>query len=293
LDDIFDLQDEITETIVGRVEPEIGYAIRKKVQRAPRPNLHAWDCYHLGTANFYKFTAEGNEEAQRLLQRSRELDPRFAEAHAWWAWTTILGMVYWDTEPSPILLDEALAAAQQALALDNQSAIIHNVIARVQLARREYRSALAHGEAAIRLNPTLATAYCALGDSLAYEGHYEEAVAQFEKAVAMSPNHPQLWAFLSYGALAFLFKHEFEKALDWAERASDIPNCQYWAIAHATVALNYLDRPKETRRMVERLLAEQPIFTRAFAEKKLFYLKRPEQLALYLDGLDQAGVPEN
>ena len=171
--------------------------------------------------------------------------------------------------------------------------MIHNIMGRVQLARREYRSALAHEETAIRLNPALAPAYCALGDSLAYEGHYEEAVAQFEKAVAMSPNHPQLWAFLTYGALAYLFKHEFEKALDWAERASDIPNCQYWAIAHAAVALNYLDRPKETGRMVERLLAEQPAFTRAFAEKKLFYLKRPEQRALYLDGLDQAGVPAN
>ncbi len=227
------------------------------------------------------------------MQRSRELDPGFAEAHAWWAWAIILGMVYWDTEPIPTLMDEALAAARQALTLDNQSAIIHSIYGRVQLARREYRSALAHVEEAIRLNPTFAPAYCGLGDSLAYEGHYEEAVVQFEKAVAMSPNHPQLWAFLSYGALVLLFKHEFERALDWAERASEIPNCQYWALAHATVALNYLDRPKETRQMVERLLAKQPTFTRAFAERKLFYLKRPEQLALYLDGLDQAGVPTN
>jgi len=292
LEDIFDVQDEITETIVGRVEPEIGSAYRQKVQRAPRRDLHAWDSYHLGVANFYKFTAEGNQEAQRLLRRSRELDPSFAEAHAWSAWAIILGMVYWDTEPSPSLLDEALAAAQLALALDGQSAIIHNILGRVQLARREYRSAMAHEEAAIRLNPAFAPAYCALGDSLAYEGRYEEAVAQFEKAVEISPNHPQLWAFLSYGALVFLFKHEYEKALDWAERANDIPNCQYWAMAHAVVALNYLDRPEETRRMVERLLAEQPAFTRAFAERKLFYLKRPEQLALYLDGLVQAGVPE-
>ena len=107
----------------------------------------------------------------------------------------------------------------------------------------------------------------------------------------MSPNHPQLWAFLSYGALVLLFKREFGKALDWAERASDVPNCQYWALAHAAVALSFLDRPNEARQMVERLLAEQPTFTRTFAEKKLFYLERPEQLALYLKGLDKAGVP--
>lgn len=291
LEDIFDLQDEITHTIVGRVEPEIGYSIRQKVQRAARRDLRAWDCYYLGSANFYKFTTEGNHEAQRLFQQSRELDPRFAEAHAWWAWSVILGMVYWDTEPSPELMDEALAAAQKALAIDSQSAIIHNILGRVQLARREYRSALAHNETAIRLNPTFAPGYCGLGDSLCYEGHYQEAIAQFEKAVAMSPNHPQLWAFLSYGALAYLFDHKFEKALDWTERASDIPNCQYWTTAHAVVALNYLDRPREAGQMVHRLLHEQPNFSCAFAKKKLFYLKRPEQLELYIEGLRQAGVP--
>ncbi|MGH6932937.1 MAG: tetratricopeptide repeat protein, partial [Dongiaceae bacterium] len=291
LADIFDVQDEITETVVSRVEPEIGTAIRQKLQRAPRRELRAWDCYHLGIANFYKFTAEGNREAQRLLQLSRELDPGFAEAHGWWAYATILGMVYWDTDPDSALMDEALAAAREAVSLDSQNALLYMLMGRIQLARREYRSALAENETAVRLNPTLAPAYCGLGDSLAYEGRYDEAIAQFEKAVEMSPNHPQLWAFLSYGALALLFDHQFEKALAWAERAHDIPNCQYWATAHAAVALAYLERPKEGRRMAERLLAEHPKFTRAFAARKLFYLKRPEQLRLYLEGLDKAGVP--
>ncbi|HSF93540.1 MAG TPA: adenylate/guanylate cyclase domain-containing protein, partial [Thermohalobaculum sp.] len=136
IEDIFDLQDEITETIVGQVEPEIGTVIRQKVQRAPRRDLHAWDCYHLGIANFYKFTAEGNREAQRLLQRSRELDPSFAEAHGWWAYATVLGMVYWDTDPDPALLDEALAAAREAVALDGQNALLYMLMGRVQLARR-------------------------------------------------------------------------------------------------------------------------------------------------------------
>lgn len=291
LEDIFDVQDEITTNIVGRIEPEIGLAIRQKVERAPRPEVHAWDAYHLGVANFYKFTAEGNNEAQRLLRRARELDPAFAEAHAWWAYATILGMVYWDTEPDPALLDEALAATRHAVALDGQNALLYMMMGRVQLARKEYRAALLENEKAIRLNPTLAPAYCALGDSLAYEGRHEEASAQFEKAVDMSPNHPQLWAFLTYGALNCLFAHQFEKALDWAMQAADIPNCQYWATAHAVVALAYLGREDEAARMAARLMAEQPNFTRTFAEKRLFFLKRPEQLALYLEGLEKAGIP--
>lgn len=291
LEDVFDVQDEITETIVGRLEPEVGNAIRRKVEEMPRRNPHAWDCYHLGLAHFYKFTAASNREAQRLFLQSRELDPRFPEAHAWWAYAMILGMVYWDTEPDPALMNEALAATRTAVSLDNQNALLYVLMGRVQLARREYRKALAENETAIKLNPTLAPAYCGLGDSLSYEGRYEEAMANFEKAVEMSPNHPQLWAFLSYGALTLLFDQQFEKALDWAERARDVPNCQYWATAHAAVALANLGRTGDLEKMVHKLMVEEPNFTRSFARKKLFYLKREDQMELYLAGLAKAGIP--
>jgi adenylate cyclase len=291
LEDIFDVQDEITEKIAGQVEPEIGAAERARVTRAPRRNFRAWDYFHLGVTHFYKFTAEDNLEAQRLLQLSRELDDNFGEAHAWWAYARILGMVYWDTEPKKEFLDEALAATNQALELDDQNAVFYFLKARVQLARCEYKSALAENNMAIKLNPTFAGAYCALADSLAYEGRYDEAISKFEKAIELSPNDPQRWAFLTYGALALIFKRDFETALEWAEKAREIPNCQYWTTAHMAVALAFLDRLDEARRSVEKLLVENPAFTTAFAKRKLFYLKRPEQLKLYLDGLAMAGVP--
>lgn len=128
--------------------------------------------------------------------------------------------------------------------------------------------------------------------TLAYEGKYEEAVGQFEKAIALSPNDPQRWAFLTYGALALIFKGDFETALEWAERASVVPNRQYWTTAHIAVALAHLDRPNEARHAIATLLTEKPGFTCAMAQRKLFYIKRPEQLALYLDGLRKAGLPE-
>ncbi len=292
LEDIFDVQDEITATIAARVEPEVGAAERERVARGPRTDLRAWDQYHLGVAHFYKFTAEDNLEAQRLLQASRELDPSFGDAHAWWAYAVTLGMVYWDTEPDEGLLDEALSAAKRALELDDQNAVFYALKARVQLARREYTSALAENEMAVKLNPTFATAYCGLGDSLCYEGRYDEAIERFEKAVELSPSHPQRWAFLTYGALALIFKKDFETALTWTAKAIEIPNCQYWTTAHRAVAFAHLDRLDEARQTAVALLAEKPGFNCAFAKRKLFYLKRPEQLKMYMDGLLTAGVPE-
>jgi len=292
LEDVFAVQDEITSKIVARLEPEIGAAERRKVARSPRRDLEAWECYHLGIFHFFKFTAEDNLEAQRLLQCSRDQDPQFGEAHAWWAYAVILGMVYWDTDPSPELMDEALAASGLALELDDQNAVFYALKARVQLARGEYGSALTQNEMAIGLNPTFAAAHCGLADSLAYEGRYDEAIARFETAIELSPNDPQRWAFLTYGALTHIFKGDFDNAVKWADRASEIPNCQYWTTAHKAVALAHLGEPDRARRSVALLLEEKPDFSQEFARKKLFYLKDPQQLRIYLEGLALAGVPE-
>jgi TolB-like protein len=291
VEDLFDVLDEITEMIAATVEPEVGYAERDRVSRRPPADLRTWDLFHMGIAHFFRFTAEDNLEAQRLLARCRELDPGFADAHAWWAYATVLGMVYWETEPEPEALDAALAATQRALEMDDHNAVFHMLRGRVQLARREYANALAENRRAVELNPTFAAAYCGLGDSLCYEGRYDEAINQFERSVALGAHDPQRWAFLSYGALALLFAERFEEALEWADRAAALPNYQYWTTAHRLVALTRLDRRDEANATLRTLQRQCPEFTIEYARAKLFYLKRVEQLDLYLGALADAGVP--
>ncbi|MDN3554842.1 winged helix-turn-helix domain-containing tetratricopeptide repeat protein [Halomonas maura] len=290
--EIFALQDEITETIAARLEPEIGFAERHKVRVSRPATLQAWDCFHLGCYHLFRFTGRDNQEAQRLLRQSLIQDPMFGEAHAWWAYAVVLGMVYWDTPADRELLDEALAACDRALEIDHQNATFHMLRGRVLLARREYRRALAENRIAIDLNPTFAAAYCGMGDSLAYECRYEEAMAQFERSIALSPNDPQLWAFYTYGALALIFKGDYERSLEWTEQASNLPNCQYWTAAHRLVALAHLGRREQASEEKERLLAMQPAFSCAFAIEKLFYLHEPSQITCYLAGLRRAKVPE-
>ncbi|MEC9367150.1 MAG: winged helix-turn-helix domain-containing protein [Pseudomonadota bacterium] len=291
-EDLFNVQDEITDRIAARIEPEVGAAERQKALRKGRTKLKAWDCFHLGINHFYKFTARDNLEAQRLLDKSRELDPEFGEAHAWWAYAVVLGMVYWDNDPEESHLNEALLAARRALDIDDQNAVFHAILARVNLARRDYGAAIIGNQIAIRLNPGLAVAYCSLGDSLAYEERYDEAIEMLGRAASLSQNDPQRWAFLSYGAMALIFKGEYETALSWAEQASVLPNCQYWTTSHRAVALACLGRKEEAQQVVKSLLIEKPGFSCAFARRKLFYLKSQCQLDGYISGLRNAGVPE-
>jgi adenylate cyclase len=292
IDDIFALQDEVTEMIVARLEPEIGLSERNKVIGSRPANLEAWDSYHLGLSHFFKFTGPDNLLAQKMLLQSQQMDSRFGEAYAWWAYATIIGMVYWDTQPTQELLDKALEACNTALSLDRQNATFYALKARVLLARKEYGQAIVENQTAIRLNPTFAAAHCGLGDSLAYEGRYTESVDCFTRAIELSPNDPQLWAFLSYGALALIFQEDFKEALQWADRAMSIPNCQYWATAHKVVACTYLDMKDELEKAKAKLLSQSPKFSLTFAREKLFYLRKQKQVELYIAGLEKAGLPD-
>ena len=288
--DIFDLQDEITEMVAARIEAELGLTEQRKAERRPRRNRGAWDLYHLGTAEFNKFTREGNLKCQDLLRQALELDPELASIHSRLAYAIVLSMVYFDAMPDPARMDEALAVAKRAIELDDQDANGYFTLGRVHLARCEYDRAIEALEHALELNPCLAVAYCGLGDSLAYEGRLDEAIGQFEVAIRLSPHDPFRWAFYSYRSLAHLFRREFADAAHWARRSVQIPNAQFWARAHLVAALGHLGDASQARTAVAELRQAKPEFSLDFAREHLFYLKRADQIETYIDGLRKAGL---
>ena len=288
--DVFELQDEISGLVAARIEAELGLEEQRKALKQTRKNIGAWDAYQLGSAEFYKFNHDSNLKAQELFRQSIVLDPQFASAHSRLSYAIVLGMVYFDNAPEPQLLDEALSLAKLAIELDDQDANSYFTIGRVHLARREYDLAIEALEYAIGLNPSLAVSYCGLGDSLAYEGRLDEAVEQFETAINLSPHDPFRWAFYSYRSLAHLFRGDLEQAASWARNAAKIPNAHYWARAHLVAALGHLEQREQAAAAIEELLKMKPDFSVAFAKKQLFYLKRPEQITTYIEGLRKAGL---
>lgn len=290
--DIFELQDDISRNVASRLEAELGLAEQKKAEGRPRKNLGAWDLYQLGAAEFYKNTPEANRVCQDFLRKAIELDPGLASAHSRLAYAIVLSMVYFDAPIDDKRMDEALLAANRAIELDDQDANGFFTLGRVHLARREYDKAIDALQQASELNPSLAVTYCGLGDSFAYEGRLDDAIAQFETAIQLSPHDPSRWAFYSYRSLAHLFRREFAEAAMWARRSIQIPRALYWAYAHLASALGHMGDESQIRPALADLKRVKPEFTVAFARQRLFYLKSAEQLELYLDGLRKAGVPE-
>ena len=292
LQDIFEVQDEITATVAARIEPEIGNAERALAERKSPKAFDAWDFFRLGTKHFYKSTADDNREAQRLFRRAIELDPSLAEAYGFLSYSIVLSMVYFDADPDDALLNEAVAIAKNGATLDERDALIRFMYGRALLARKSYSEALGELEIAAQLNPNLAVVYCGLGDLLSYEGRFDEAIPYFQRAINLSPHDPLRWSFYSYRALAHLFARQFDLAEEWARKATRVPNCHYWGFSHRVAALGHLQRSDELEAALAELRQINPNFTRRFAQRRLFYVKNPDHIALYIDGLRQAGIPE-
>jgi TolB-like protein/Tfp pilus assembly protein PilF len=288
--DVFEVQDKIARTIAARIEPEVSSTERRRVEHKSPEAFRAWDFFHLGMKHFYDSTAQDNDKAQQLLRHVIELDPTHAQGHAWLSYAIVLSMIYFETQPDDARLNEAVSLARKGVELDDQDALTHFAYGRALLAGKAYVDALAELRSAAELNPSLAIAYCGIGDSLAYEGRTDEAIPYFEKAIALSPYDPQRWAFHSYGALAHLFSGRFDSASDWAQKATRVPHCHYWPFAHRVSALGHLQQVDAMRAARAELMLRKPDFSCDFARQRLFYVKRADQLALYIVGLRGAGV---
>ncbi len=292
LKDIFGLQDEITYTITATIEPELAANEGRRARQKATENLDAWDCYHLGLMHMYKFTKGDNATAQALFKRALDIDPEFALAYARLSYAKVMSVVYFETDAADGLLDEALSLAEQATKLDDLDAVAQFSLGRVHLIRGEFDHSIAAFETALDLNPCLAHIHCGLGDTLAYRGDPSDSIGHFEEAVRLSPHDPYRWAFLMYGAMAYLFLHRHEEAAQWANAASRVPNSHYWATAVLVAALGHLGRADEARAARAKLLADNPDFTCSFARQWLFYIRDPDQIGHYVEGLKLAGIPD-
>lgn len=291
LRDIFDLQDELSSLVAARIASELGITEQKRAARLRPGNLGAWELYQLGTAEFYRFTVAGNRRCQDLMCQSLERAPDFAEPYARLAYAMVLESVYFEGPTTPEHLDEALRLAERAVALDDHEANTFFALGRVQLARGEYARAIDALETALALNPCHALSHCGLGDSLVSDGRFKAALPSFGRALALSPQDPFRWAFMSYRSLAHMFLGDHAAAVHWARSATLVPNAHYWARAKLVSWLARSGDLDAARANVPALMRARPGFTRDFARSRLFFVRDPAHLELFLDGLRLAGIP--
>jgi adenylate cyclase len=292
LDDIFSLQDEMTQTIVGAVEPELSAAERERAVRKPPESLDAWETYQRGLWHLLNFTKDDNAKAQIQLRRAQSLDPRFATAYAYEAYSHYLDVMLGFAQAPEDSLEVALEAAKKALALDDKDPVAYFAAGRVYMMLGKHDASVAELQAAVGLNPSFALAHHGLGCALMLSDRLQEAADELDKAIRLSPRDPVLWGMMCFHSLNCILMHDYQAAVGWAERVIHEPRSAgggYWPYAVLSSALGNLGKIKEARSALDEALLRKPDLSLAYLEKTL-PTKGRGSLAPYLDGLRKVGL---
>jgi TolB-like protein/class 3 adenylate cyclase/tetratricopeptide (TPR) repeat protein len=292
LEDIFDLQDRVTASVVGAIAPKLERAEIERANRKPTESLDAYDYYLRGMASFHKATMEANAAALRLFYRAIELDPDFASAHgmaAWcYAWRKMNG---WETDRVQANAETArLARRAAALGTDDAVALCAGGFALGYISG-DLDDGGAMTDQALVLNPNLATAWLLSGYLKALLGEHEVAIEHLTRAMRLSPLDPEVFVAQQGLAAAHLFVGRYDEASSWAEKASrQRPNAAGAArVAAASHAL--AGRLEQAQKSMARLRQIDPAL-RISNLRDVLTLRRPEVMARYVEGLRKAGLPE-
>ena len=233
LEDIFAVQDEITQTVVGALQPEIAKSEIERARRKPPDSLNAWDLCLRGRWHRYHINKEDITAAIELFSKAIELDPDFVQAYV-----GLVDCICYDG----IFLENVhkwqntFAPARKAVEIDPEDSNAHRALGWAHFVNQDTRSAIAELKIAIELNPSEALSYTYLGFSQMYSGMADQAVESFYSAIKLSPRDPLLGRFYGGLALSLLFLQRLDESVDWARKAVQYPNIPWLVRAHFVTA---------------------------------------------------------
>lgn len=281
LADIFSLQDEVVNKIVSALTGALHATGLRPVRRAN--NIEAYELFVRGRslANQSLHT----KAARQLLERAIELDPGFAEAHAWLAVSHHLGWLYCG-EPAEEHRLLSRLAAQRAVSIDPENTEAHLVLGYLRAYEGELAEGVAEFEKALRINPNHSEGWALLADLRVFEGRAEEGIDCANNAFRLNP-HPS---------------GDYYWLLGWAEYAAGRYDDAVKTLSHESAggaggqrilaaALARLGRTSEAREAAEKFLLKFPEFSaRQWGASQPFRNETDKQH--FIDGYVKAGLPE-
>ena len=292
IDDIFELQDQVTSSVVNAIAPKLEQAEIERVKRKPTENLDAYDHFLRGMSVLNQWTRESNREATESFCKAIELDPNFASAYGMAAWCYVWRKANGWMNDRDVEIGEATRLAKRAVELGRDDAVAlsraGHVIAYVV---GDLDSATPAIERALLLNPNLASAWNFAGWTRVLRGEPEAAIEYLARSMRLSPLDQLGYSAKGSTAHAHFFLGADEDASAWADKAVQenpnylIVNC----IAAASHA--FAGHQEKAVQAVSRMLQIDPSL-HISKIKELFPLRRPNDLAKYEEGLRKAGLPD-
>ncbi len=280
LEDIFRLQDEV----IGRiVEALVGRLVAPPPRTRPT-NLKAYDLCVRARALVGR-SPEAEREATVLLQHAITLDPDYAEAHRWLAFSLWTAWVHFGSPIEPNR-HRAVELAERAVALDRNDAGSRWVLGLLLAYERRWPESNAEYATALTLDPNHADAWAMQSELLTYNGQPAAAIEGVQKALRLNP-HPVGWYYWALG-LAQYGARQYENAVETLRNEATYRTGSRRILAASLAQLGRID---EGRQEATLFLANNPHFTiSSWASSQPFQNER--MLEHFIEGYRKAGLPE-
>jgi len=288
LADVFAVQDEITESIVAAIEPQVYAAENFHAERKPPHSLRAWDLVMRALSHFWRLTRDDNMVAQRLLDEAIALDQNYAQANAVLAVShAFAGHLGWEDPAAANLAAERAGLA--AIRADRDDPWAHLAIGVSHLRKHRFDDALAAFESALRLNPSFALAHGQRGLVLSSLGRWQEGVRAARHALRLSPRDPFAAIYSAVAAYAEFVGRNYEEAIRFArESIRQRPDfaAGYRPLAAAAAMAGDMDL---ARAALDTWRSVQPNLSLAWMASQLL-IKGEEERAHCLEAFRRAGL---
>ena len=288
--DIFDLQDRITASVVGAIQPSVRSAEIERSRRKRPESLDAYDLVLRAYPNVWSLERAANAEALKLLYQATAIEPDYSLALSLTAWCHAQQVVYnWAVEPASART-EALRLAQMAVTTSGEDPTILTVLGAAYAIVHKHSVAARLLEKALALDPNSAWAWNRSGWLQTYLGNPDISIDHFERALRLSPFDPLNFnAYIGIGGAHFAAGRYDDAAL-WIEKGLiDRPGAT-WAYRELVAAYTLLGRDSDARAGLLRLINDYPDLT---VSKVLSALVYPQpMLDRIAEGLRKAGMAE-
>jgi adenylate cyclase len=288
LADVFAVQDELTEALTTALAPAIADAELRRAMRKPPGSLDAWAAYQRGLWHLGKATADDDETAEKFFRQAIDLDPTFGGSYSALALYQLQAAALYQKIDLRDAQRSAETLARRAVALDGADAEARSCLGWALQARGEADDALAEIERALSMSPNLAIAHGHRGATLIFAGRPKEGVTALKACIRLDPRDPYLAVRLLHIACGLYFCGEYEASIEAAKRLirsyPDFPMIYRWSAA----ALAQLGRTTEAKEELEKAILRAPGAFDMYVRKRAPWF-RPEDHAHLVEGLRKAG----